>query len=84
MAGEGANVQCSAQRVRRPGWSSTSPALEKQALIWVTGIVTSNSSEAVREKRLKKYCRKVIGFRGDRLGTECRELNIFSRKTHPS
>lgn len=72
-------------------WSSTSPALEKQALIWVTGIVTSNPSEAAREKRLKKCCRKVIDFCEDRLGTGYRvkyffqetssSLNLLSAKT---
>ncbi|KAI1239424.1 hypothetical protein IHE44_0012546 [Lamprotornis superbus] len=71
-------------RVRRHGWSSTSPALKKQALIWVTGIVTSNLSEAVREKRLKKRCRKVIVFQEDRLGTGCRELNIFFQEISSS
>lgn len=62
MVGEQANLPYSAQRIRRRSWSSTSPALEKQALIWVAGIVTPNPSEAVREKKLKKHCRKVIVF----------------------
>lgn len=43
-----------------------SPALEKQALIQVRGAATSKPPEAVSEKSLKKGCRKVIRFCGDR------------------
>lgn len=64
--GEGESARYSAHGAMRPCWSSLSPALEKLALIRVTGTVTSNPPEAISEKGLKKRCRKVIRFAGNR------------------